>query len=66
MWRRWVSPGLAAECWVPHRRTYSTLISVVKGRSRLQQVVDWVGGPDNFDGCIFFDEVGQTPQGLFP
>ena len=40
------------------RRTYSTLISAggkaVKG-GRLQQVIDWAGGP-NFDGVIVFDE----------
>lgn len=37
------------------RRTYSTLISNHKGRSRLQQVIDWVGGPD-FSGVLCFDE----------
>lgn len=36
-------------------RTYTTLISNVKGKGRLQQVVDWCGGPA-FDGCIVFDE----------
>lgn len=37
-------------------RTYSTLVSSAKGRkSRLQQVVDWVGGP-GFEGVICFDE----------
>ena len=36
-------------------RTYTTLISHVKGKGRLQQVVDWCGGP-TFDGCIVFDE----------
>ncbi|KAK9814268.1 hypothetical protein WJX72_003136 [[Myrmecia] bisecta] len=36
--------------------TYSTLISNVKGRTRLQQVVDWLGGPEAFDGLICFDE----------
>lgn len=36
-------------------RTYTTLISNVKGKGRLQQVVDWCGGP-SFDGCIVFDE----------
>lgn len=36
-------------------RTYTTLISHVKGKGRLQQVVDWCGGPA-FDGCIVFDE----------
>ncbi|KAI3433451.1 hypothetical protein D9Q98_003264 [Chlorella vulgaris] len=35
--------------------TYSTLISNVKGRTRLQQVIDWLGGPD-FDGPIILDE----------
>lgn len=40
----------AMEC-----RTYTTLISHVKGKGRLQQVVDWCGGP-SFDGCIVFDE----------
>lgn len=36
-------------------RTYSTLVSNVRGRSRLQQLVDWLGGP-GFDGCLVFDE----------
>ena len=40
--------------------TYSTLVSVtltqkVKGSSRLQQLVDWCGGP-LFEGCLLFDE----------
>ena len=39
------------------RRTYSTLIGQGKGlKTRLLQVVNWVGGPD-FDGCLVFDEV---------
>ena len=46
-------------------RTYSTLIGQGKGsHTRLQQVVNWVGGPD-FDGCLVFDEVSflfQQPQ----
>lgn len=37
------------------RRTYSTLISNHKGRTRLQQVIDWVGGPE-FSGVLCFDE----------
>ena len=36
-------------------RTYSTLISNVKGKPRLQQLVDWVGGRD-YDGPIVLDE----------
>lgn len=32
-------------------RTYSTLTSSIRGRSRLEQVIDWVGG-EAFDGCI--------------
>ena len=40
-------------------RTYSTLIGQGKGsKTRLQQVVDWVGGKD-FDGCLVFDEVSS-------
>lgn len=39
-------------------RTYTTLIApggkAVKG-NRLQQVIDWLGGP-SFDGAIIFDE----------
>lgn len=36
--------------------TYSTLVSAGRGgRSRFQQVLDWVGG-DGFDGCLVFDE----------
>jgi hypothetical protein len=35
--------------------TYSTLISNVRGRSRLQQLVEWVGGAD-FDGAVVLDE----------
>lgn len=38
------------------RRTYMTLIGQGKGRTRLQQVMDWCGGPD-FDGPLIFDEV---------
>jgi hypothetical protein len=37
-------------------RTYMTLIGQGKGRTRLQQVMDWCGGPD-FDGPLIFDEV---------
>ena len=43
-------------------RTYSTLIGQGKGsKTRLQQVVDWVGGKD-FDGCLVFDEVGPCAR----
>ncbi|GMH33357.1 hypothetical protein BSKO_01191 [Bryopsis sp. KO-2023] len=35
--------------------TYSTLISSTQKRSRLDQIVDWVGG-EEFDGCLIFDE----------
>ena len=40
--------------------TYATLVSVTasqkaKGASRLQQLVDWCGGPA-FEGCLLFDE----------
>ena len=41
--------------WV-HCRTYMTLIGQGKGRTRLQQVMDWCGGP-GFDGPLIFDEV---------
>ena len=41
------------------RRTYSTLVSHVKGSSRLDQVVAWVGGPD-FDGPLIFDECHKS------
>ena len=45
-------------------RTYSTLIGQGRGsKTRLQQVVDWVGGPD-FDGCLVFDEVSHSTQAL--
>ena len=27
----------------------------MKGKARVQQVIDWCGGP-SFDGCIVFDE----------
>ena len=47
-------------------RTYSTLIGQGKGsKTRLQQVVDWAGGPD-FDGCLVFDEVSPRISDLFP
>lgn len=36
-------------------RTYTTLIQQGKGRTRLQQVMDWCGGPD-WDGPLIFDE----------
>ncbi|GAB4817714.1 hypothetical protein N2152v2_004760 [Parachlorella kessleri] len=35
--------------------TYSTLVSSLRGRSRLQQLADWLGGP-GFEGCIVLDE----------
>ncbi|KAK9915021.1 hypothetical protein WJX75_003704 [Coccomyxa subellipsoidea] len=39
--------------------TYTTLIQQPakgkNGKSRLQQVIEWVGGPD-WDGCLIFDE----------
>jgi hypothetical protein len=36
--------------------TYSTLVSGGRGKqSRMQQVMDWLGGAD-FDGCLVFDE----------
>ncbi|MEW5313763.1 MAG: hypothetical protein WDW38_005303 [Sanguina aurantia] len=35
--------------------TYATLVGNSKGRTRMQQVVDWLGGP-SFDGCLVFDE----------
>jgi hypothetical protein len=41
--------------WLSRRRTYSTLISGHKGKTRLQQVIDWVGGPD-FSGPLVMDE----------
>ncbi len=43
------------------RRTYHTLISPGKGKTRLQQVTDWVGGTD-FDGVIVFDEAHKVLQ----
>lgn len=41
------------------RRTYHTLISPGKSKTRLQQVTDWVGGTD-FDGVIVFDEAHKV------
>ncbi|KAG1681531.1 hypothetical protein FOA52_014037 [Chlamydomonas sp. UWO 241] len=35
--------------------TYSTLTSSAKGRSRMQQVINWLGGPD-WDGVLVLDE----------
>ncbi|GFH30354.1 uncharacterized protein HaLaN_29190, partial [Haematococcus lacustris] len=35
--------------------TYSSLVSSLKGRSRLSQIVDWLGGPA-FEGPLIFDE----------
>jgi P-loop containing NTP hydrolase pore-1 len=40
-------------------RTYHTLISPGKGKTRLEQVIEWVGGPD-FDGAIVFDEAHKV------
>lgn len=40
-------------------RTYHTLISPGKGKSRLEQVIYWVGGPD-FDGVVVFDEAHKV------
>lgn len=48
------SSSLHATC-----RTYHTLISPGKGKSRLEQVIEWVGGPD-FDGAIVFDEAHKV------
>ena len=45
------------------RRTYMTLIGQGKGRTRLQQVLDWCGGPD-WDGPLIFDEAG--PPAVLP
>jgi C-terminal domain on Strawberry notch homologue/P-loop containing NTP hydrolase pore-1/UBA/TS-N domain len=39
--------------------TYSTLTSSMKGRTRLSQLIDWVGGP-SFDGCLVFDEAHKS------
>lgn len=36
-------------------RTYATLISAASGRSRLQQVVEWLGG-EGYEGLLVFDE----------
>ena len=38
----------------PARRTYSTLVSAGRGKSRLQQLVHWLG--PGFDGALVFDE----------
>jgi hypothetical protein len=46
------------------RRTYHTLISPGKGKTRLEQVIEWVGGPD-FDGAIVFDEAHKVIYRLF-
>ena len=35
------------------------MISPGKGKSRLEQVIEWVGGPD-FDGAIIFDEAHKV------
>lgn len=44
--------------------TYSTLVSAGRGgRTRFQQVLDWVGG-DTFDGCIVFDECHRCARCL--
>ena len=40
-------------------RTYSTLVMKHKQGSRLQQVIDWLGGP-SFDGCIVLDEAHKA------
>lgn len=42
--------------------TYSTLVSKVKGRPRLQQLVDWLGGP-SWDGVLVFDEAHKAKHG---
>ena len=44
-------------------RTYTTLIQQGKGRTRLQQVMDWCGGPD-WDGPLIFDEASPLPSCL--
>jgi hypothetical protein len=36
--------------------------SQAKGKSRLQQIVDWLGGAD-FEGVLVFDEVSQWRSG---
>jgi hypothetical protein len=39
--------------------TYSTLTSKTKDRSRLSQLIDWVGG-ESFDGVLVFDEAHKA------
>lgn len=39
--------------------TYSTLISNFRGRPRISQLIDWVGG-SSFDGVLVFDEAHKS------
>jgi hypothetical protein len=41
--------------WRPDAARCGRRPAQVKGRSRLQQVSEWLGGP-SFDGCLLFDE----------
>ncbi len=56
-------PSLHSRTQSTLRRTYSTLISAGRGRTRLQQLIDWVGGAA-FEGVICLDECHKgEPQG---
>lgn len=58
-----VKPSLRSRTQPTLRRTYSTLISAGRGRTRLQQLIDWVGGAA-FEGVICLDECHKgDPQG---
>lgn len=39
--------------------TYSTLTSTIRGRSRLDQLLKWLGGP-SFEGVLVFDEAHKS------
>ena len=50
--------------------TYATLVSATsaqkqRGVSRLQQLVEWCGGPD-FEGCLMLDECAAAPSPRAP
>lgn len=39
--------------------TYATLTSTIRGRSRLDQLINWLGGP-SFEGVLVFDEAHKS------
>lgn len=52
---RWPGPGCRDALHVPGPRRLNVHGCCAGGKSRMQQIVDWLGA--DFDGVIVFDEV---------